>query len=77
MAVRQPNRAIFEHAIVLPQNGHSVFPVIGSTTKSRGGYVMKKIVRLFVAAVLLTCAMSTASLADSGAPFPRILIPSK
>lgn len=38
---------------------------------------MKKIVRLFVAAVLLTCALSTASLADGGAPFPRIIIPTK
>lgn len=38
---------------------------------------MKKIVRLFVAAVLLTCALSTASLADSGAPFPKILVPTK
>ena len=31
---------------------------------------MKKIVRLIVATVLLTFAMSTASLADGGAPVP-------
>jgi hypothetical protein len=31
---------------------------------------MKKIVRLLVAAVLLTCAMSTVSLADGGSPVP-------
>ena len=38
---------------------------------------MKKITRLFVAAILFTFAMSTASLADGGAPFPKILVPSK
>jgi hypothetical protein len=38
---------------------------------------MKKIARLFVAAILLTFALSTASLADGGAPFPKILSPSK
>jgi hypothetical protein len=31
---------------------------------------MKKIMRLFVAAVLLTCAMSTAALTDGGSPMP-------
>jgi len=31
---------------------------------------MKKIVRLLVATVLLTFAMSTASLADGGSPMP-------
>ena len=31
---------------------------------------MKKIVRLIVATVLLTFAMSTASLADGGSPVP-------
>jgi len=38
---------------------------------------MKKIVRLVVAAVLLTFALSTASLADGGSPYPKILVPSK
>lgn len=31
---------------------------------------MKKVARLFVAAILLTFAMSTASLADGGNPAP-------
>ena len=38
---------------------------------------MKKIVRLVVVAVLLTCVMSTASLADGGSPYPKILVPTK
>ena len=31
---------------------------------------MKKVTRIFVAAILLTFAMSTASLADGGVPLP-------
>jgi hypothetical protein len=71
MAVRQPNRAIFEHEPGLSKNTRSVSAVADELTLApEGDTYMKKIVRLVVVAVLLTCAMSTASLADGGAPYP-------
>jgi hypothetical protein len=48
---------------------HVVFPQqVATSLFIEGETEMKKITRIFVAAILLTFAMSTASLADGGVP---------
>lgn len=63
------NRSIFEHAgisaVICPSFESVVNPVRLLTSKER---YMRQILRLVVVALLMTCAGSTASLADSPIP---------
>ncbi len=68
-AERTADRAVFEHFRLRPVNERTVSPARKALITHRGGH-MKKIVRLFVVAALLTFGLSTASLADGGSPVP-------
>jgi hypothetical protein len=65
---KKRNRLLFEHLFHFRKTD-VVFPQqVATSLLIEGEPKMKKIARLFVAAILLTFAMSTASLADGGSP---------